>query len=140
MLDRSFLSRGANNFGNSSFLQSSAGFSQKRHSCQFGSKEDSICANPLLMRGSLNSNYRKNEMIRINRGNKVSLHPFYFLLIFLLLQKILEQLRKVGPAVGTIEEWQEHEHRSNKLKNHLMGFHLERKYKNMFTSIQPHTY
>ena len=58
LLDRSFLSRGgATHFGNSSFLQSSAGFSQKRNSVQFGSsRDDSICANPLVMRGSLNSN------------------------------------------------------------------------------------
>lgn len=76
------------------------------------------------MRGSLNSNYRKNEMIRINRGNK----------------KILEQLRKVGPAVGTIEEWQDHEKRSNSLKRHIMGFNLERKYRNMFSQHNTHTY
>lgn len=58
LLDRSFLSRGATHLANSSFLQSSAGFSHKRNSVQFGgsSREDSICANPLLMRGSLNSN------------------------------------------------------------------------------------
>ena len=30
--------------------------------------------NPLVMRGSLNCGRRKNEMIRINQGNKVSLH------------------------------------------------------------------
>lgn len=73
LLDRSFMSRGAH-IGNSSFLQSSAGFSQKRHSFQFGSsrEDSSICVNPLVMRGSLNSNQRKNELIRINRGNKVS--------------------------------------------------------------------
>ena len=43
-------------------------------------------------------------MIRINRGNKVSFDIFPILII-LFYQKILEQLRKVGPAVGTIEEW-----------------------------------
>jgi hypothetical protein len=46
----------------------------------------------------------------------------------------------VGPAIGTIEEWQEHEGRSNKLKGNIMGFNLERKHRNMFTSLQPVTY
>ncbi len=49
--------------------------------------------NPILMRGSLNVGFRKNEMIRINMGNK----------------KILQQLRQVKPTVGSISEWRKHE-------------------------------
>jgi hypothetical protein len=53
----------------------------------------SISFEPNSMRGSLNVGYRKNEVLRINQGNR----------------KILDQLRQVKPAVGTFNDWQKHD-------------------------------
>jgi len=72
-----------------------------------------IFSNPLLMRGSLNVGQRKNEMIRINQGNK----------------KILQQLRQVKPTVGTVSEWKKHEERQNHFKKNIRGMHLDPKFR-----------
>eukprot|EP00356_Strombidium_inclinatum_P017136 CAMPEP_0170487006 /NCGR_PEP_ID=MMETSP0208-20121228/5872_1 /TAXON_ID=197538 /ORGANISM="Strombidium inclinatum, Strain S3" /LENGTH=75 /DNA_ID=CAMNT_0010761111 /DNA_START=1000 /DNA_END=1227 /DNA_ORIENTATION=- len=69
--------------------------------------------NPILMRGSLNVGYRKNEMVRINKGNK----------------KILQQLRQVKPTVGSVNEWRKHEAKQNILKRNIQGMHLDRKFR-----------
>ena len=70
MIDRSILSR-ANMRGQdmSSILESSkAAFSVRRSTLQ---AENGV-TNPIMLRGSLNSNYRKSEMNRINLANAVS--------------------------------------------------------------------
>ena len=69
-------------------------------------------ANPIMMRGSLNVGMRRNELKRINNGNK----------------KILDTLRLTKPAIGSIEEWRRHEERSNSIKRTIRGMNLERKY------------
>ena len=68
--------------------------------------------NPVMMRGSLNVGLRRNELKRINNGNK----------------KILDTLRLTKPAIGSVEEWIRHEERSKSIKKTIRGMNLERKY------------
>lgn len=71
-----------------------------------------MVANPNLMRGSLNSNYRKFEMNRINKANA----------------NILRQLSRVRPAVGNYEDWRRHEKRHNFIKSKIGGHTLTRNF------------
>ena len=68
---------------------------------------------PSSMRGSLNVGYRKNEVLRINKGNR----------------KMLDQLRQVKPAVGTYNDWQKHEQKQSQLKRHIRGMNLDKAFK-----------
>ena len=53
-----------------------------------------------MQKGSLNSNYRKKELKRINLAN----------------YQILEQLRRVKPSVGTKLSWRKHEEKMKQIK------------------------
>ena len=103
---------------------SAGGFSSVKRASMFEGSISHIVDDPLMMRGSLNANFRKSEMNRINRDNA----------------KILKQLSQVGPAVGTYDAWRKHEKRHNEVKNHISGNNMPssrgNEYGREFTQIQ----
>ena len=64
---------GAHTLSNQFDIPEDSAFLAKRSTAMRGKDKISVSSfNPHLMRGSLNCGYRKNEMMRINQGNKVS--------------------------------------------------------------------
>ena len=59
--------------------------------------------NPNMMRGSLNVVARKQEMKRINEGNR----------------KILQQLKDVKPSVGSTATWKKHHKRMSEFRRNM---------------------